>query len=302
MRPVKLLGLSYCDHYDFPLPEAHKFPLAKYRLLRERLADSERFGLEPAELATRNDIVAVHAQEYTDAFLAGTLDWASMRRIGFPWSPELVSRTLASVGSTLMAVKSALRSGFGGTLAGGTHHAFRDAGAGFCVFNDLAVAIAYAQRQAHIRRAAVLDLDVHPGDGTAALFERNADIFTLSVHGERNFPFRKQRSSLDIELPDGTEDEGYLRRLEPALDQLWNFDPQLIVYQAGVDSLSSDRLGRLSLSLAGLKQRDELVMQGAKRCGIPLAITIGGGYSEPIGRTVDAHAQSFEVAAGLFAS
>jgi acetoin utilization deacetylase AcuC-like enzyme len=242
----------------------------------------------------------VHANEYVDGFLTGTLDAGMMRRIGFPWSPELVKRTLASAGGTLGATCSALETGFGGTLAGGTHHAFRERGSGFCVFNDLAIAIAWAREKARVERAAVVDLDVHQGDGTAAIFSEDPGVFTVSLHGAKNFPFRKQTSSLDIELPDGTSDEAYLTALEPALQRVWEFSPQLVIYQAGVDGLESDRLGRLSLTLDGLRQRDALVIGEAQRRGIPLVVTLGGGYSDPLEATLRASAQTFLTAAAIY--
>ncbi len=292
--------LRYCDHYRFSLPDGHKFPLAKYRLLRERLQGDPRFLLEPSELASRAAVLRVHDPGYANGFLSGTLEPQVMRRIGFPWSPELVARTLASAGGTLLAVKTALETGFGGTLAGGTHHAFRDAGAGFCVFNDLAIAIGWARAEAAIQRAAIIDLDVHQGDGTASIFSGDPGVFTLSLHGARNFPFRKQSSALDVELPDGTDDEFYLAALQPALHRVWEFAPQLVLFQAGVDALSTDRLGRLALTLHGLRQRDLLVIGEAHRRGIPLLITIGGGYSDPIEQTVEAHAQTFQTAAEIY--
>ena len=292
--------LRYCDQHHFPLPAEHKFPLSKYRLLRDELSGDPRFLVQPAALVTREAILAVHEREYVDGFLEGTLEPAVMRRIGFPWSRELVTRTLASAGGTLLAVETALQSGFGGTLAGGTHHAFREAGSGFCVFNDIAIAITQARVAGKIERAAVVDLDVHQGDGTAAIFTDDPGVFTLSVHGARNFPFRKQRSTLDIELADQTEDEAYLDALAPALESVWSFEPQLIVYQAGVDGLGSDRLGRLSLTKAGLRRRDKLVIAEVHGRGIPLAVTIGGGYSDPIQKTVEANAQTFQIAAEIY--
>ncbi len=294
------LVLRYCDQHHFDLPSGHKFPLSKYRLLRERLSGDPRLKLQPSDLASREAVLRVHANEYVDGFLAGTLDAGIMRRIGFPWSPELVTRTLASAGGTLGATCSALETGFGGTLAGGTHHAFRERGSGFCVFNDLAIAIAWAREEARVKRAAVVDLDVHQGDGTAVIFSGNPNVFTLSLHGAQNFPFHKQTSSLDIELPDGTSDEAYLAALIPALQRVWKFSPQLLIYQAGVDALASDRLGRLSLTLDGLRQRDELVIGEAYRRGIPLVVTVGGGYSEPLEETVRASAQTFLAAAAIY--
>lgn len=248
----------------------------------------------------RDEVVGVHDPEYVDQFLTGTLPPQAMRRIGFPFSPELVTRTLASAGGTLCAMRSALQSGFGGTLAGGTHHAYRSEGSGFCVFNDLAVAIASARADFGLQRAAIVDLDVHQGDGTASIFADDPNVFTLSLHGEKNFPFRKQTSKLDVPLPDNLDDDGYLQALEPALAQVFAFRPELIFFQAGVDALATDTLGRLSLTLAGLGRRDLLVLRSVKDHNIPLAITIGGGYSQPIELTVSAHAQTFRTAADLY--
>jgi acetoin utilization deacetylase AcuC-like enzyme len=291
--------LFYCDHHTIPLPPGHKFPMAKYALLRDHLTADGFFHLEPAPLAERELIELIHDPAYVCAFLAGTLDPRIMRRIGFPWSEALVRRSLASLGGTLAATRDALDSGFGGNLAGGTHHAFRAEGSGFCVFNDIAVAIQSLRVQSRIRRAAVVDLDVHQGDGTAAIFERDPEVFTLSLHGENNFPFRKQQSRLDVALPDGTEDAAYLAALDKALPQVAVFSPEIIFYQSGVDALAGDKLGRLSLSYEGLSARDRRVMALAQTRSIPLVITLGGGYSEPISRTALAHANTFRTAAEL---
>jgi len=260
------------------------------------LSGDALFEMREAPLACREDVLRVHTPEYADGFLNGSLPAGAMRRIGFPWSQELVTRTLASAGSTLAAAREALQSGIGGTLAGGTHHAFRGEGSGFCVFNDLAIAIEDTRARTGLRRMAVIDLDVHQGDGTAAIFADDEAVFTLSIHGRRNFPFRKQRSRLDIELEDGTRDDEYLKQVENALPRVWAFAPELVLYQSGVDGLRSDRLGRLALTPQGLRMRDELVIYGARQRRLPLAITIGGGYSEPIQLTVEAHANTFRIA------
>jgi acetoin utilization deacetylase AcuC-like enzyme len=286
--------LFYCDHYPIPLPAGHKFPVEKYARLRALLAADGVYRLQPAPLADVATIGLAHDAAYVQAILDGTACARVMRRIGFPWSPELVRRTLASVGGTLAASRDAMAHGFGGNLAGGTHHAFRGEGSGFCVFNDLAVAILALRRDGLAARAAVIDLDVHQGDGTAALFEDDPAVFTLSMHGANNFPFRKQRSCIDIALADGTGDAEYLRLLQQVLPQVMDFRPQVIFYQSGVDGMAGDRLGRLALTIDGLKQRDHLVL-GASR-GIPLVITLGGGYAEPIERTAEAHANTFRAA------
>jgi acetoin utilization deacetylase AcuC-like enzyme len=293
------LKLFYCDRHHFRLPAGHKFPLAKYRLLRETLAGDASFEMHEAPLATLDEVLRIHTPEYADGFLNGTLPAAVMRRIGFPWSQELVTRTLASAGGTLAAAREALQSGIGGTLAGGTHHAFRGEGSGFCVVNDLAIAIEDTRARTGLRRMAVIDLDVHQGDGTAAIFAEDDAVFTLSIHARRNFPFRKQRSTLDIELEDGIGNDEYLKQVEHALPKVWALAPELVLYQAGVDGLRSDRLGRLALTPQGLRMRDELVIDGARQRRLPLAITIGGGYSEPIELTVEAHANTFRIASRI---
>jgi acetoin utilization deacetylase AcuC-like enzyme len=300
LRYTSTLNLFYTDHHHFPLPAGHKFPLEKYRLLRQSLVRDPRFVFHPAPLLLAPDVLRVHHPEYVNGFLNGTLERQIIRRIGFPWSPELVERTLASAGATLAATRFALETGFGGTLAGGTHHAFRGEGAGFCVFNDLAIAIEWARASTPLRRFAVVDCDVHQGDGTAAIFQDDPDVFTLSLHGARNFPFRKQKSTLDVELPDDTGDEAYLAALAPALQRVWEFDPQLVLFQSGVDALQTDSLGHLQLSQQGLLRRDEMVIGEAHARQIPLVITLGGGYSQPIQHTVEAHAQTFRTAANIF--
>lgn len=299
MSPSRL-PLFYCDHHPLPLPEGHKFPLSKYRMVRDLLSSDARMEMREAPFAGHGDLLRVHTQEYVDGFLSGTLERGIIRRIGFPWSEGLVQRTLASTGGTLAATCTALETGIAGTVAGGTHHAFRSEGAGFCVFNDLAVSAEWARQCCGIKRIGIIDLDVHQGDGTASIFENDDGVFTLSLHGARNFPFRKQRSRLDVELPDGAQADQYFAALERGLAAVWAFDPQLLLFQAGVDTLWSDRLGRMSLRLEDLAARDQAVFGEARRRGIPIAVTMGGGYSEPIERTAEAHAQTFRTAASVF--
>jgi acetoin utilization deacetylase AcuC-like enzyme len=212
-----------------------------------------------------------------------------------------VRRTLASVGGTLAATEDALTSGFGGTLAGGTHHAFKSEGSGFCVFNDVAIAIHSLRSKGDARRVAVIDLDVHQGDGTAHFFEDDPEVLTLSLHGARNFPFRKQRSTIDVELADQTGDTAYLDALDAALARVWEFRPEIAFYLSGVDALASDVLGRLALTQEGLKARDRKVLGEAHARGVPLVVTLGGGYSNPIELTAEAHANTFQIAAEIFA-
>ncbi len=291
--------LFYCDHYAIPLPEGHKFPMSKYAMVRERLARDEVYLFEEAGPAAPETIELAHDPAYVRGFLQGTLDKAMIRRIGFPWSDGLVRRTLASVGGSLAAAGDALLLGWGGNLAGGTHHAFRSEGAGFCVFNDIAVVIACLRAQGRIRRAAVIDLDVHQGDGTAQIFSGDADVLTFSMHGRNNFPFRKQQSGIDVALADGTQDCEYLAELERMLPRVFAFAPDFVAYQSGVDALETDTLGRLALTKQGLLERDRMVLTACRKYGAPLLITLGGGYSKPLEETAEAHANTFRVAAAV---
>lgn len=296
------LRLYYCDHHVIPLPGEHKFPMQKYALLRERLNAAGGFHLEEARFADHDEIELVHDPEYVSSFLKGMLEPADMRRIGFPWSEKLVRRTLASVGGTVQAAGDALDRGFGGNLAGGTHHAFHESGSGFCVFNDIAVATRCMQSKRGIRRVAVLDLDVHQGDGTAAIFEDDSDVLTISVHGANNFPFRKRESKIDIALPDGTGDEEFLAAVDSVLPRMLDFRPELVFFQSGVDGLDADALGRLSLTTDGLHERDRKAMECCHHAGIPLVTTLGGGYGDPIEETVTAHFNTFLQAKETFGS
>lgn len=295
-KTVRVPRLFYTDHYELPLPAGHRFPIEKYRMLRELLEADGGFALEPAPMAAITTIELVHDPDYVRAFVHGRLSEGAMRRIGFPWSEGLVKRTLASVGSTLAATREAFERGWSGTLAGGTHHAFRGEGSGFCVFNDIAVAIAWLRAERGTRRAAVVDLDVHQGDGTAEIFRDDEDVLTLSVHCKNNFPLRKQQSRIDVELDAGADDDAYLRKLAEVLPNVFEFRPEIIFYQSGVDGLSEDRLGKLSLTLSGLRERDRQVMKLTGGSGVPLVITLGGGYAEPIRLTAEAHANTFRVA------
>ncbi|MFL6301180.1 MAG: histone deacetylase [Terriglobales bacterium] len=293
--------LFYCDHHEIPLPDGHKFPIEKYRRVREILGREGTFEFEPAPFAEIEDIKRVHDSQYVDSFLVGALSPAAYRRIGFPASEGLIKRTLASVGGTLAATRLALQDGWGGNLAGGTHHAFRAEGSGFCVFNDIAVAILWARLNAVIERSAVIDLDVHQGDGTAEIFKDDASVLTLSLHGKSNFPFRKQQSSIDVALEDKTGDEEYLRQLQAVLPQIAKHGPEIVFYQAGVDGLASDTLGKLALTLEGLKKRDRMVFEFAADMNVPFVIVQGGGYSKPSELTAQAHANVYSEAALFFA-
>ena len=274
--------------------------MGKYRLLREALLASGVLRpneLVPAPLAEVEPLLLVHTARWVRAVLEDRLTEAEQRRLGFPWSPELVRRSLASVGGTCAAAARALVDGIGGNLAGGTHHAFPDHGEGYCVFNDIAVSIRMLQAEGSIRRALVVDLDVHQGNGTAAVFENDPEVFTFSMHGERNFPFRKQRSSLDIGLPDGAGDAVYLDVLARHLPRVLEAArPDIVYYQSGVDPLAEDTLGRLTLTHAGLEERDTFVLEAARRSGLPVVVTLGGGYARPLEATVQAHIGTYRAA------
>lgn len=292
--------LYYTDHLTIDLPPGHKFPMAKYRLVRELLTADGVFAFEPAPFAEASNIELAHESAYVQAFLGGKLDTAAIRKIGFPWSEGLVKRTLASVGGTLAAANDALADSWGGTLAGGTHHAFAAEGSGFCVFNDIAVAIQSLRADRRVRRAAVVDLDVHQGDGTAHIFREDEDVLTLSIHCKANFPLRKQQSNIDVALDAGVGDNEYLERLSEVLPRVLGFGPDIVFYQSGVDGLESDALGHLTLTHDGLIKRDHMVMAMARAAHVPLVITLGGGYSNPIEATAEAHANAYRVAAEVY--
>ena len=291
-----------------PLPDGHRFPMAKYRMVRERLAATGKFDLTPAPIADVADIKRVHDAAYVDAVLSGTLSAQAQRRIGFPWSEGFVLRTLGSAGSTLAATEVALRTGWSGTLSGGTHHAFRAEGSGFCVFNDIAIAAQKLLDERCVRRIAVIDLDVHQGDGTAEIFNgsdpNSGQVFTFSMHCQVNFPFKKQKSKLDIELAEGLGDDEYLATLRDALPRVGEFAPEFVFYQGGVDVLASDTLGKLRLTPEGVRERDRMVFQFVKELnpveGVPIVLTQGGGYSTPIELTAEAHATTYLTAHEIF--
>jgi len=294
------LHLWSSARYTFPLPLGHRFPIAKYELLRQRVVGdglARRSHVHEPDRASREALRLVHTDDYVTRFTDGRLEPTELRRLGFPWSPALVERSYRAVGGTCEAARAALGHGVAMNLAGGTHHAFADRGEGFCVFNDVAVAIRTLQRDGLIRRAAVVDLDVHQGNGTHAIFAGDASVFTFSMHGGRNYPFSKVAGCIDVELEDGTGDDEYLERLAEALPRaLARAVPDLVVYLAGADPHAGDRLGRLGLSLDGLARRDTMVISSCREVGIPVAITIAGGYGRNIDDTVQAHLNTVRVA------
>jgi acetoin utilization deacetylase AcuC-like enzyme len=272
--------------FTIALPAGHRFPLAKYARLRDEVVARRLLSADAVEEPDRVErwaLELVHLPAYVEAMLDGRLTPFDVRRLGLPWSPGLRERSLRTVQGTIEAARDALTDGLGIALAGGTHHAFAGHGEGFCVFNDVAIAIRLLQREGRITRAAVVDLDVHQGNGTARLFAGDPDVVTFSMHGARNFPFRKERSTLDVELPDGCGDAEYLAMLDahlgPVLD---GARPELVFYLGGADPYRDDRYGRLGLTMAGLEARDERVFDAVRRKGLPLVLTMAGGYARRI--------------------
>lgn len=297
------MKVFYSDRYMIPLEPTHPFPMSKYRLTRDRLlaeGSITHWHLTEPPLARDEDILLVHDPSYWHRCASGSLTTQEVRRIGFPWSEGLVRRSRASVQGTIIAARSALRDGLASNLAGGTHHAYPDHGEGYCVLNDIAIAIRVLQRDHLARRFAVIDCDVHQGNGTAAIFNGDPQVFTFSMHGEKNFPARKEQGTLDIHLPDGLGDDPYLEilaeHLPPILD---HFQPEMVFYQAGVDPYEKDRLGKLKLSIEGLRRRDLLVLRSCRLRGIPVVTTMGGGYARQISDTVEAHCNTVRVALSL---
>jgi len=297
------LKVFHPNRYLFPLPPEHRFPIEKYTLLQSELIHQGILSpdeLIDAPLATRDMITLAHTTEYYNAVMDGSLDTKIIRQIGLPWSPELAQRALATVGGSVCAALEALESGISGNLSGGTHHALADQGNGYCVFNDLAVVALHLLKHKKSRRLAIIDLDVHQGNGNAAILGAYPEIFIFSMHGEKNYPFRKVPSSLDIGLSDNTGDLEYLLKLDSALSVVFETKPDLVLYLAGVDPLREDSLGKLSLTLAGIAERDRMVLSECKTQGIPVCLVLGGGYSRPITHTVRAHLETYKVVKDVF--
>lgn len=300
----------HSDAHSLALPPGHRFPQSKYRLLREAIeAAPGLIRLLPAEAATEGELLLAHTPSYVDAVLQGQLSAAEQREIGFPWSPSMAERSRRSVGASIAAARVALEEGVAANLAGGTHHAYADKGSGYCVFNDVAVAARLMQAEWHSAhghgrsglRVLVIDLDVHQGNGTASIFREDDSVFTFSMHGARNFPFRKEASSLDVELPDGCGDEPYLAALDQALGEIWQRlaanPPGLAFYLAGADPHEGDRLGRLKLTTAGLLERDHRVLQALRQRRIPVALSMAGGYGHDLATTVAVQVNTLSEAA-----
>lgn len=285
------------------LPAGHRFPMGKYEILRQRLAaELPQLQLQLADPASDGELALVHTPAYVQAVVKGELSASEQREIGFPWSEGMVERARRSVGATVSAARLAMQQGIAANLAGGTHHAYADKGSGFCVFNDVAVAARLLQTEAarsgkQALQVAVIDLDVHQGNGTARIFRQDPSVFTLSMHGAKNFPFRKEESDLDIDLPDGCSDGLYVSQLQDALAQLEaRCSPDVVFYLAGADPHEGDRLGRLKLSFEGLMERDRMVFEWAWRKRVPLAMAMAGGYGREIADTVQVQINTFSQA------
>ncbi len=299
-----MLKIAYSTIYKYELPEGHRFPMIKYELLPEQLLyegtvrESNFFHPAPLDEAT---ILWTHDLAYWEKLKTLALSRKEIRAIGFPLSETLVRRGMHIANGTVQCALYAMQYGVALNVAGGTHHSFTDHGEGFCVLNDIAIAANYLLKKALARKILVVDLDVHQGNGTAQIFESNNNVFTFSMHGTKNYPVRKEKSDLDIGLPDKTGDDAYLKLLGETLPSLLDLvEPDVIFYLSGVDVLATDKLGRLSMSLAGCKERDRMVLQICKDNGIPVAVSMGGGYSERIATIVEAHANTFRLAQEVF--
>ena len=294
-----MLNLYYDPIYTEGLDPKVRFPRERYQLLATRLTENSDIHIQRPPLATREQIVTAHDERYVDLFIEGKLDSTAIRRIGLrPWTPAIVERTLRLIGGSLSALGHALSNiSIAGNMAGGTHHAYRDFGTGYCIFNDVAICALAALKEPRIKKVLILDLDVHQGDGTAAILQGHPNIFTCSIHAESNFPFRKQQSDLDVHLADEIKDADYLACLDRTLEKIQPHHYDCILFQAGVDPLEGDALGRLALTRAGLRQRNQRVFQLHRQYHLPVVIFMGGGYAKPIERTVDAFEDLFTEAA-----
>lgn len=299
-----MIRVAWNEGYAHPLPEGHRFPMEKYMLVPEQLihegtVKSEQF-FSPEPLAEK-EILLAHDAEYWNRLVAGKLTRQEERRSGFPWSSALVQREIMIMGGTVQCARYALQNGISLNVAGGTHHAYRDRGEGFCLLNDLALAALVLFEEGLIQKALVVDLDVHQGNGTASIFAEDARVFTFSMHGASNYPLHKEQSDIDVPLPDGITDEEYLNELDMHWPNLLEkVKPDLVLYQCGVDILKTDKLGRLGLSLDGCRARDQKILEGCYESEIPVVCAMGGGYSEDLWQIVEAHCNTFRIANDLW--
>jgi acetoin utilization deacetylase AcuC-like enzyme len=293
----------YSPYYYADIGEGHVFPIRKFEMVKDILL--KEGTLLPEEIvepvaASVEDVRLVHTDDYVTRLIAGTLTAKEIRKLGLPWSEALVRRSFLACSGTISAAKEALKTGVASNLAGGTHHAYPDRGEGFCVFNDVAVAIRVLQKEKLAEKFLIVDCDVHQGNGTAAIFENDDNVFTFSMHGKKNYPLFKERSSLDIEMPDGTGDAEYLDTLSESLDRISIYDADLIFYLAGADPYGNDKLGRLGLSIKGLRTRDEMVLSFAREQGTPIVTTMSGGYAAEIADTVEIHCNTLRAVKRVF--
>ena len=297
------MRVSYTPRYYADIGEGHVFPIRKFELVRDRLLREGTLApseiVEPREAAVE-DVLLVHTEDYVTRLRAGALTARELRRLGLPWSKALVRRSFLATAGTIAAARFALADGVGANLAGGTHHAFPDHGEGFCVLNDVAVAVRVLRRDRLVRRAAVVDLDVHQGNGTAFIFDGDEEVFTFSMHGAKNYPLFKIRSSLDVELADGTADDEYLGALARHLPRVFAHAPEIVFYLGGADPFAGDRLGRLALTFEGLRARDRAVLTECRARGVPVATVMSGGYAADVNDTVEIHCNTIRAAKHVF--
>jgi acetoin utilization deacetylase AcuC-like enzyme len=300
---MKSFRVFYSPYYYADIGEGHVFPIKKFELVRDKLLNektvvpNELIEPKPAKI---EDVLLVHTEDYVTRLRNGTLTAREIRRLGLPWSKSLVRRSFLATSGTVNAARSALTHGVASNLAGGTHHAFPDRGEGFCVLNDVAVAIIVLQKENPAKRFLIVDCDVHQGNGTAFIFKTDESVFTFSMHGAKNYPLFKEASSLDIELPDGTGDEEYLEILDESLARIFRHEPDLIFYLGGADPFENDKLGRLKLTLKGLRQRDEMVLKRARNATIPIVTVMSGGYAQDINDTVEIHCNTIRAIKSVF--
>jgi len=297
------MRVFYTSHYYAEIGDGHIFPIRKFELVRDRLLAEGT--LQPAELAepvpaTFAEVLLVHTEDYVSRLTSGTLTAKELRRLGLPWSESLVRRSFYAVGGTIEAAHCALEQGFSSNLAGGTHHAFAERGEGFCVLNDVAIAIRILRSRGLIRRAAVIDCDVHQGNGTATIFADDTETFTFSIHGANNYPLFKAKSTLDVELADRTSDEDYLKTLAENLPAIFTHQPEIVFYLAGADPYVGDKLGRLAVSMDGLRQRDAYVLRKCYEREVPIVTVMSGGYGKDIGDTVEIHCNTIRMVKSVF--
>lgn len=299
-----ILKIFYTDTFKIPLPETHSFPRDKNYLLRKRILEelgNSTVKLSIPDPASDEDILRVHDPVYYQRFLNGELTEKEVRRVGLPWSPEIVQRTRYSVGATIAACRTALNDGIAVNLGGGTHHAFRDQGQGYCWLNDTVIAARVLQAEGLAEKVLIVDCDVHQGNGTAAIVKDDPTIFSFSIHGKNNFPYHKETSDLDVELADGTDDAAYLAALGNGLQaSLDACDATLAIYLAGADPYKNDRFGRLALTKDGLAGRDRIVLRHLRQAGVPVAVTMAGGYAKQTKDAVDIHFRTVSLALRIF--